>query len=839
MAWTLVQSASDDAADPAFSATPTAGNVLLAVGAERSGAGTSGTITGWAQLDTINHKPADTSYRMSSTVWAKESDGTEGTVTFPAGNVYRVIAELAPGVGDNAADLLNALIDSAALDFVDNGNVNVGSVTTPALNPASNQYLKLGICVVKENELEAGGAHDPITFDENLTTEVGVNFATASAMTVAVGLHTDTESVSQDLTATLTLPTERGAMAFYLLVPSPQDQFLFPTADQAAGLWTTAPLFSDVDDDSRVNPTGDGAVITSDAVGNNTATSNADLQLGAANDPQSSTDHVLRVRWNHDDPARSMQGHVELWQGIPGTGTMVAELLSAVDVGATEVEDTYTLTAVEADSITDYADLYLRIFGFGTGGGPSRSLVVDLVEFQVPPAAAGGETALYGRVTETETARSVASSKETSVGRVTETETNRAFISAKDSVFGRATEIETASAFRAAITRKLHCRDTQAGPGTGGDVYDLNTDQGSPTASVTGSTASPNDTFQEVLRFQADVGDSVQSTEFATSVNIVSWGIPVGGSGEGRWRVQRLNSNNEVQASSNYSQLVTDANTGVQTASLTLDTGWLNGDRLALSFEARRASGLAGSVTVEIATQDADSAVTAAFFDPPDTFAPLGRTIESEIARELVASKSDAFGRVTETESARAFILQTGIIYGRVTEAEVARSTTASKTSQFGRTTETEAVRAFEPTRSFDLGRVTEVEVARAFGFQTSFSYGHAAESEIARGFAVAKTTDFGRVIELESARGLTGIREYDYIRLTESEAVRGFAIIKSQSIGRVTEAESERNFILGLIAPPPPERSLVVPAEPRSVAVLAEFRVVTEPIESRKLVIP
>jgi hypothetical protein len=158
---------------------------------------------------------------------------------------------------------------------------------------------------------------------------------------------------------------------------------LLPTSDQAVGSWTTSPLWSKVDDDSVVAATGDGVTITSDAVGNNTNTTNADLKLDSGTDPGRSSDHVIRVRWSRSGSA-SLQAHCELWQGIPGTGTQIASLDSATDVGATEVAATLTLTGTQADNITDYTDLYLRLWGRGTAGGAARSLIVELVEFAIP-----------------------------------------------------------------------------------------------------------------------------------------------------------------------------------------------------------------------------------------------------------------------------------------------------------------------------------------------------------------------------------------------------------------------------------------------------------------------
>lgn len=165
-------------------------------------------------------------------------------------------------------------------------------------------------------------------------------------------------------------------------------QILVPVADLAAGSWTTTPLWSKVDDDSTVNPSGDGTTITS---ADNSAPDNADLDLATGTDPASSTGHILRARWNKSaSGGHAINAVLELWQGTPGTGTLIATL-SVTGITEVEQESTYTLSTAEADSITDYAALNLRVSRQGdTGGNPStrRSLVVDLVELEIPDGAA-------------------------------------------------------------------------------------------------------------------------------------------------------------------------------------------------------------------------------------------------------------------------------------------------------------------------------------------------------------------------------------------------------------------------------------------------------------------
>lgn len=173
-------------------------------------------------------------------------------------------------------------------------------------------------------------------------------------------------------------------------------QILVPTADEATGSWSSTPLWSKVDDDSTQNPTGDGTTITSD---DNTSPDQADFQLSTGSAPDTGN-HIIRARWNKSaSGGHQLNPELELWQGVPGTGTLIATL-SVTDIGNTETESTHTLTSGEVSNITDYSGLYLRLERVGdTGGKPStrRSLVIDLVELEIPDAAAQEATELTGQ----------------------------------------------------------------------------------------------------------------------------------------------------------------------------------------------------------------------------------------------------------------------------------------------------------------------------------------------------------------------------------------------------------------------------------------------------------
>lgn len=158
-------------------------------------------------------------------------------------------------------------------------------------------------------------------------------------------------------------------------------QILTPASDVATGAWTTTPLWSKVDDDSTAQPTGDGTTITCPS-GNES--SNADLKLAAGGDPGVSTGHVMRVRWNKSG-SRTLIANFQLWQGVPGTGTLI-RTLQVQNLGTSEVESTVTLSAGQADSITDYTDLHVRLFYTYSGGGQPSEMIVDLVELETPDA---------------------------------------------------------------------------------------------------------------------------------------------------------------------------------------------------------------------------------------------------------------------------------------------------------------------------------------------------------------------------------------------------------------------------------------------------------------------
>lgn len=87
-------------------------------------------------------------------------------------------------------------------------------------------------------------------------------------------------------------------------------------------------------------------------------------RLSDVTDPVSSTGHIIRARVrNGVAGARQIDLTVQLRQGYTNEGspgTLIATLTQANVAGAF-TEYTYTLSGAEADAITNYNDLFLRI----------------------------------------------------------------------------------------------------------------------------------------------------------------------------------------------------------------------------------------------------------------------------------------------------------------------------------------------------------------------------------------------------------------------------------------------------------------------------------------------
>ena len=138
------------------------------------------------------------------------------------------------------------------------------------------------------------------------------------------------------------------------------------------------------DDSDFVTKVGDGA-------NNYTVT----FTLGNVTDPSSSSDHKVVVRALGDDGGMGMGGgpdlRIDLLEGSTSRANWTIEAGSGTDDLTTSAKtfDGNTLSTSEANSITDYTDLKLKLtlVTNGTGG---ETLKVFQAYFECPDAGGGG-----------------------------------------------------------------------------------------------------------------------------------------------------------------------------------------------------------------------------------------------------------------------------------------------------------------------------------------------------------------------------------------------------------------------------------------------------------------
>jgi hypothetical protein len=159
-------------------------------------------------------------------------------------------------------------------------------------------------------------------------------------------------------------------------------QFLRPTSDITTTNITGT--FADVDEST---PNDSDFVVSPD----NIAATYETLLGGTFTDPAVNTGHIARVRHAKADTGvppsttgNSQTATFGLYQGA----TLIATLGTAVTLaGWTTL--TYILTGTEADNITNYADLRVRVtIPAGGGGSPGirRGAAVSWIEFEAPGA---------------------------------------------------------------------------------------------------------------------------------------------------------------------------------------------------------------------------------------------------------------------------------------------------------------------------------------------------------------------------------------------------------------------------------------------------------------------
>jgi hypothetical protein len=160
-------------------------------------------------------------------------------------------------------------------------------------------------------------------------------------------------------------------------------QNAYPDADVSTTGWSTAPLWSKIDDAPGSGDADyiDAAVRAGDAT--------CEVGLAEPTDPASSSDHAIEVRAKYTtNVSRVGAIKVELVEGSTVRATLGPSWQTLSTSFATY---TYTLSGAEADSLT-YSDMRLRITGHMNAGGTGTACNVQVASarFVCPDAAAAG-----------------------------------------------------------------------------------------------------------------------------------------------------------------------------------------------------------------------------------------------------------------------------------------------------------------------------------------------------------------------------------------------------------------------------------------------------------------
>jgi hypothetical protein len=163
-------------------------------------------------------------------------------------------------------------------------------------------------------------------------------------------------------------------------------QFALPDADLSNGSFFGVPaaplnLWQNLDDNSETDYIESSGWDAADA-----GVDSIQHSLSNVLDPGVSSGHILRLRWSaptYNGSSYTVQ--IGLYQGAPFNGILIA--LSASVVSAAQATPTtlaYTLTAAEADSITDYTDLTISITIADNGGANAGDFRAYWAELEVP-----------------------------------------------------------------------------------------------------------------------------------------------------------------------------------------------------------------------------------------------------------------------------------------------------------------------------------------------------------------------------------------------------------------------------------------------------------------------
>ena len=158
-------------------------------------------------------------------------------------------------------------------------------------------------------------------------------------------------------------------------------QIARPDSDISAGLWEPIGGPSTLFDAINEVTANDDTDYIEALNGENTT---CELGLTSLTDPVSSIDHKLRLRLQGTGSGGPERCSIALFQG----GTQIAISSNFTSRGAWG-DGEYILTAGEADAITDYTDLRIKLTSSNLAA--TEDMWVTWAEFEVPDVAAGGD----------------------------------------------------------------------------------------------------------------------------------------------------------------------------------------------------------------------------------------------------------------------------------------------------------------------------------------------------------------------------------------------------------------------------------------------------------------
>src|SRR5512145_99860 len=133
-------------------------------------------------------------------------------------------------------------------------------------------------------------------------------------------------------------------------------QYARPIADITTGSWSATPLWDKLDELAADDST------TQIQSSNRPSSDTFEVRLSFVTDPLTGSGHIVRIRM-YGNTSHTWSGY--LYQGT----TLIKTLVSGAAVPSNYTTYSYTLTAEEADSINNYADLRVRIVANGTANG--------------------------------------------------------------------------------------------------------------------------------------------------------------------------------------------------------------------------------------------------------------------------------------------------------------------------------------------------------------------------------------------------------------------------------------------------------------------------------------